>query len=329
MEDALIRANAMHRKYYAADAHFDLGAELYERKRRGETDILKEYIPQWDKIGLKLVVVSVFLRNSELGEGALRRTFEQIALIKEAVGLHQDRVMMVLGAEDLIKCLNGPKTGFVLYLEGLDCIEDDVSLLPLLYELGVRGAALTWSRENKLATGCCRSTENTDRRGSITKAGRSVVKKMKELGMFIDASHLNDEGMRELLREKKGNVLATHSNCRWVCNHYRNLSKELVKMIIKDGGIIGINANSVLLGGDVRVMARHIYEMVKMAGINKVCIGLDLCDRYSYGEKEDVLSEYSQWILLTAHLFKLGMNEEEISKIMGKNLVNYLAGLLV
>lgn len=337
MEEAINRAAAMHEKYYAADAHFDLGAELYVREKRGEEDILKEYIPQWEKISLRIVVASVFLKDSELDTwknsglpsvSALRRTLLQLTLIKEAVLLHEDKMMLIKNRTDLEHCLLSGKTGLVLYLEGLDVLLEDIWLLEVLYELGVRGAALTWSRKNKLATGCCRSTQHEDKKGGITRAGLCALEKMKELGMFVDVSHLNDEGMEQLLKIKDIHVLATHSNCRWLNNHYRNLTRPMAREIVSNGGIIGINANKVLLNGDIRVMAEHIYEMSKVVGPDKVCLGLDLCDRYSEGAREDVLMDYTRVILLTAHLVKLGMQEEEISRIMGKNLVDFLKKVL-
>lgn len=145
------------------------------------------------KGGFDLIVSSVYLQNHELPEGGLRAALEQIVVLKEQIRKNPE-FLEIRSVEDLDRCLKDHRIGIILYMEGLDCIGSDVRLLTALWELGVRGASLTWSRRNLLASGCCKASECYEIRGGLSPEGFDVVREMERLGMFVDVSHLNDDG---------------------------------------------------------------------------------------------------------------------------------------
>lgn len=108
--------------------------------------------------------------------------------------------------EDLDRCLEDHLIGIILYMEGLDCIGSDVRLLTALWELGVRGASLTWSRRNLLASGCCKANECYEIRGGLSPEGFDVVREMERLRMFVDVSHLNDDGLKIFGKQQSGHL---------------------------------------------------------------------------------------------------------------------------
>lgn len=145
-----------------------------------------------------------------------------------------------------------PNTDFLYSIEGCDYIKDDKEL-STLYNLGLRSIILVWNNENKYGSG------NRSDKG-LTNLGKSFIKKAVELGIIIDLSHANEktfDDMIELL--KKGNfnsknpiIIASHSNCKTLCDRKRNLTDEQLIKLRDIGGYIGLfsNRNFVSLNTD-------------------------------------------------------------------------------
>lgn len=101
---------------------------------------------------------------------------------------------------ELDENLAAGRISILLSMEGLDPMGNDLSLLRTFYDLGVRGAGLTWSRRNAFATGCCTAGQFREIPGGLTELGKEAVRKMERLGMWLDVSHLSNDGFRGCLR---------------------------------------------------------------------------------------------------------------------------------
>jgi membrane dipeptidase len=123
----------------------------------------------------------------------------------------------------------------VLSLEGGEALGNDLSIIRLLYRLGVRQLGLTWNCANALSDGC-----KERRNGGLTNFGRECVKEMVRLGMIVDVSHLSQQGFWDVVSIPNVRVMASHSNCLKYCNHPRNLNDDQIKAIINLNGLIGI-----------------------------------------------------------------------------------------
>ncbi|MBQ1231541.1 MAG: membrane dipeptidase [Clostridia bacterium] len=165
--------------------------------------------------------------------------------------------------EDLTK-----DTCFMLTLEGGSPIKN-VSDVDMLYSHGVRVVTLTWNGKNKIAGGA-----NT--KAPLTSFGKKVIKRMNELGMVIDLSHINDVSFFDAL-SLSNRVVATHSCCRSIANVPRNLTDEQIKAIIDKKGIIGICLYPRFLGGDnvFEAFSRHFSHILSLGGEDAVAIGSD------------------------------------------------------
>ena len=175
-EGYLKKAKEMHRKYPVADAHLDLAGEILIRRKLGEENVIKKhYAENWKKAGLNVVISSVYVPTRILEEGgAWEDTLAQIKALKEDLEPLAD-FLLITDKEGLNEAVRGEKTGILLYMEGLDCIGEDISLIEELYCMGVRGASLTWSRKNALATGCGKAGEYRQISGGLSKYGRKAV----------------------------------------------------------------------------------------------------------------------------------------------------------
>lgn len=142
-----------------------------------------------------------------------------------------------------------------------------------LHSRGVRCIALTWNGSNKIGGGA------EDPNTGLTEFGKSVIRKMNELNMLVDVSHLNDKTFYDAARVNGGPLIATHSNSRTVCPHRRNLTDDMYKIIIETGGAAGINFYPLFLTEskkcDISDIIRHIDHFLELGGENSLGIGAD------------------------------------------------------
>jgi len=340
-ESYLTQAVALHRANPTVDAHLDLAGEILLRRLAGEKEVVRRhYLSDFKKAGIRLVVSSVFVETGNLGNG-WQSALDQIAALKEDIkGL--DEVALIERKGDLDRTLKEDRIGILLYMEGLDCIGEDIDRLDELFGQGVRGASLTWSRPNALATGCCKAAEHKQIPGGLTQAGKRAVKRLEELSMFLDVSHLNDDGFDDLCRIAERSFIATHSGSRRIFDSFRNLTDEQMGCLAAQGGIMGMNgcqciAGS-LLGNHLEMLCRHIeYETAKL-GAEHVGYGFDLCDSYDQASavlkgkphitRNDCLLNHGQVPLVTAALLQRGMDEGSLKQIIGGNFFRYFGSIL-
>lgn len=361
-EEYFARAKELHRNNPVVDAHLDLAGEILLRNRAGEKEVVKRYyLPYFKEADLNLVFSSVYVESGNLSRG-WENALEQIGALKEDIKELSD-VVLVENRSDMDKVLGQGKIGILLYMEGLDCIGEDIDRLDALYGLGVRGASLTWSRKNALGCGCCKASEHRQVSGRLTRAGERAVKRLEELSMFLDVSHLNDEGFEHVCKLAERSFIATHSGSRKIYDSFRNLTDGQILALSKRGGIMGMNgckyiAGS-LAGNHIEMLCRHIEYEVEKAGPEHVGFGFDLCDSYDQArarlknysdnlhvnhennggamdfekeatcvERDDCLPNHGQIPVVTAALLQRGMDEDTVKKIIGGNFTRYLINVI-
>lgn len=257
----------LHRTCPVADAHLDLVTEVYRRRKKGERGVLNTYYrEEFQKGGVNLVVASLFLGEDELEESGengifpkgalLKKSLEMLAVFYEDLEETKGRMQIVTDRDSLFRITakrgfsRQYRVGIVLYLEGLDMLEEEPELLRCFHAMGVRGAALTWNRRTKpvnaFAAGCGRDDGQRPAYGkrdqAITDKGVQALFLMEKLGIFVDSSHLSREAAWLLPSFTKKAFAATHSNSAALVPHRRNLTDGEIEQIAKRGGVIGVNA---------------------------------------------------------------------------------------
>src|SRR6056297_66167 len=328
------KALKLHKENTVIDAHLDLGAIIFERKRKGEKDIIKNhFLKDFKKAGFNLIVGAIYVDDIYIPEMALRVALDQIVELREEIE-STDELMLITTKKDLKNSLEKEKIGIMISLEGADPILNDLNLLNVFYKMGVRGLGLTWSRRNYVADGSYFGNPQEGIKGGITPFGIKAVKKCEELGIFIDASHLNDSGFSDLLKVSKKPFIASHSNSREINNIVRNLTNNQMKEIGKKNGVIGINGYTNIVSQDkkeqnISKLCDHIEKIIENAGENSIGYGFDLCGLLSDSEEDiDVVKTHEESLLVTEELLKRGYSEKIIKKIIGGNFYNFYEKML-
>ncbi|MCD6435591.1 MAG: dipeptidase [Clostridiales bacterium] len=324
-------AKKLHEENILIDSHLDLGGIILKYRANGETKVLNKYfLDDFKSASFNLIIAAVFIENDDLPDMALKIALRQIEGIYEDVLECSENFFIVKDKKDLEKVKELNKIGILISLEGAEPIGTDLSLLNTFYRLGVRALGLTWSRRNFVADGSYFGSPEEGIRGGLTPFGIKVVRRAQELGIFIDVSHLNDEGLKDVIKYSKKPFIASHSNSRVLNNITRNLTDDQLRQIGENGGVIGVNAYKSIISVDkneqtILKMCDHIEHMVKIAGNKNVGFGFDLCNKYyNDGKKHDMLDDHSEAIKITEELLNRGMEEEIVIGILGKNFYEFL-----
>jgi membrane dipeptidase len=215
--------------------------------------------------------------------------------------------------------------GVILTVEDASCLEGNIANLYNLYNEGVRVIGLTWNGRNEIATGVKFSNTKED---GLTKFGEEVVRKMNELGIIIDVSHLSEKSFYDVMKVTSKPVIASHSCSKALCNNLRNLTDEQIRLIANNGGIIGINFYRDFLcedrnKADVECVVKHIKHISEIGGSKCVCLGSDY-DGMSRNNTAKGLEDNSKLINLVNALKTSGFSDEEIDGIMWRNELEFL-----
>ena len=350
-EKYLEQARKIHQENPVVDAHFDLAAEVYERRLTGESGVVEQrYLPHFQEAGLNILVSSIYLTNRDLPELGLRKALGQITALKEDLEPVGDRIRVTKSRAELEENLAAGRISVLLSLEGLDPLGNDLSLLRTFYDLGVRGAGLTWSRRNAFATGCCTAGQFKEIPGGLTELGKEAIRRMERLGMWLDVSHLSNEGFRDVCDLAEQPFIASHSDAWAVHENYRNLTDDQIREIAGRGGVIGLNACGYLTGmmserektaeqeADAALLrlCEHAEHLVRIADPEHVGYGFDLCKGLEettpriHFETEiyDVLAHHGEMVKLTALLLQRGMDTEAVKGVVGGNFLRYYRRIL-
>lgn len=157
---------------------------------------------------------------------------------REAVNLNSDIAAFALSSSDAYSNKENGLVSIFLGLENASPIGDSLDNIKYMYDSGVRYMTLCHSGDNQICDSC--STVQK-RWGGLSPFGREVVSEMNRLGMLIDVSHASDDTFYDVLKYSDRPVVATHSCCRALCNHPRNMTDDMIRSLAAAGGVIQIN----------------------------------------------------------------------------------------
>jgi membrane dipeptidase len=272
------RAKQLHDRALVLDTHadttqrmvFDPRFNIGERHGDGNIDI-----PRMRDGGMDSVFFSIWVPSDVTGPIAVKRAFDQIDAVREAVRLHPDDLALATTAAEVRNAVKAGKIAALMGMEGGHMIDDDMRLLRIYAALGVRYMTLTHFKNNNWADS---STDKPAHNG-LTAFGKDVVREMNRLGMMIDISHVADKTFYDVLGLTKAPVIASHSSSRAIANHPRNMTDDMMRALAKNGGVVMINYHAGFLSEEFRVAAEkeHGDVVVAMSAMSKKCAGNEAC----------------------------------------------------
>ena len=253
--------------------------------------------------------------------------------VKRTLAENPDKAALTVSMSQALE--NKKKGLFSLFLglengSPLGDSEDAFENLQKLYNAGVRYITLCHSTSNQICDSCASTTPKWN---GLSPFGKRLVAEMNRIGMLVDVSHISDSAFYDVLACSTKPVVATHSSCRALADHPRNMTDDMIRELAARGGVIQINFYPVFLdsefaarfssSGDLdlerpsyKLIADHIDHVVSLVGVDYVGIGSD----YDGIEiTPDGMEDISMMPKLFDELRSRGYSEEDLAKIAGGN----------
>jgi membrane dipeptidase len=249
-DDVAARARKLHFSSIVVDAHDDTTQRLLDgdfdlgpRNTRGSIDV-----PRMREGGLGAVFFAIWMPSKITGPPAVQRALDQIAVVREQVRKHRNDLVLAATAAEVREAHKQGQIAALMGVEGGHMIASDLGVLRAYAALGVGYLTLTHSGNAEWADS---STDRPTHNG-LTDFGKDVVREMNRLGVMVDISHVSDKTFRDVLEVSKAPVFASHSSCRAICDHPRNMTDDMILALAAKNGVIQINYHVGFLSQEFR-----------------------------------------------------------------------------
>ena len=331
--------------------------DISKSQRKLQTDIPRL---RQGGVGAQFWSVWVPVETGYRGE-ALSTTLEQIDLVKRMITRYPETFELALNTSDIERIHKEGKIASLIGVEGGYSIEESLSTLDKLYNLGARYMTLTHGDSLSWAD----SATDAPKSNGLSPFGKQVVTKMNDLGMMVDISHVSAKTMHDAIDTSEAPVIFSHSSAQAVADSSRNVPDDVLKRLHEKDGVVMVNFFSgfvvpvaaksyidsldyerefkkthddpkvvkdemarwkkqhQLPKGTIHDLLDHIDHISKVAGVQYVGIGSDF-DGVSVLPKQ--LEDVSCYPYITQGLLDRGYTEEQIRGILGGNMMRVFRG---
>ena len=327
-KELIQKARDMHTRFLSVDTHTDTPLKFIRNKNFnfGEKSNFQVDLPKMERGMLDGVFMASYVgqgpRDKASLDSAIQVVTELIDIIYSQVERNKDRCAIARTVDDLKRLKEEGKKAIFIGIENGYGIGKDIANLERFKERGVNYLTLCHVYDNDL---CDSSSQSKNEWGGLSPFGEEVVCEMNRLGMIIDISHAGESTFWDVIKLSKKPVIASHSGCKAIYDHNRNLTDEQLRALAQNGGVIQIYGVYVFLSPNRRNttlndMLDHLDHAVKVAGIDHVGIGSD----FDGGSGVIGCQHAGQLLNITAGLIERGYSEEEIAKIWGGNFLRVM-----
>lgn len=323
----------------------------------------KEFLETFQAAG----VTCIFQNAGEEGSDPLR-LIKRLAHFTEATDLLRPELTKVLRVEDVLAVKKAGQVSLCFTGNGVplrqewQSVRDELRLIRLFHELGIRMMHLTYNRRNPIGDG---AGEPHD--GGLSDFGQAVVAEMNRVGVMVDVAHSGWKTSLDAAKASKLPMVASHTACADVYRHFRSKPDAVIRAICDTGGYVGVCCISRFLGGegDIQVFLNHLDHLLKKFGSDHAAIGTDISytsrfdkeerlkvprradgssalssggDRWEHlWPKDDYQTTieaeqsiaWTNWPLFTLGLVMRGHSDETIRKVLGGNVMRVLKAQVV
>jgi membrane dipeptidase len=226
-----------------------------------------------------------------------------------------DGIVAVTSHEEIVEAKKKGLVCGLLSLEGAEPLMGEIALLRVFYRLGFRMLSFAWNYRTPFADGLDAKRAES----KLPELGVQALEEMERLGMVFDVSHLADTVFWDVADLMNGPFIASHSNCRAVCDHPRNLTDDMIRALADHGGVMGMNFAPAFVDKNkatVEKVVDHVDHIVDIVGPDHVGLGSDFD---GIGSTPEGLEDVSKIPNITKVLVRRGYSDEDILKILGGN----------
>lgn len=222
---------------FILDSHCDTPSQVYRLRDlsidnpRGHVDF-----PKMKKGGIDACFFALYIPYGYSESEAIEYSGKLLAKLEECVSMNSDVAAFAANRQEAMANKAKGLVSVFIGLENGSALGDDAGRLEWFYERGVRYMTLCHNADNRICDSAAQGTANN----GLSRFGKEVVKKMNSLGMLVDCAHISDKSFYDVLDCSQSPVVSTHSCCRALSNHRRNMSDDMIKALADNGGVIQI-----------------------------------------------------------------------------------------
>src|SRR5580704_317026 len=276
-DDIADRARKLHFSSIVLDTHddttqrfFSKSFDIGKRNPDGHIDI-----PRMREGGMNAIFFSIWIDGRIMGPPSIQKALDQIDAVHENVNKYSKDMAFCRTAEEVRRAHAQGKIAALIGVEGGHMIGNDIRMIRIFSELGARYMTLSHFYNDEWADS---STDKPAHNG-LTDFGKEIVREMNRQGMLVDISHVSDKTFYDALEISKAPLIASHSSCRALCDHVRDMNDDMIKALAAKGGVIQINYEKSFIdqaykdayakasGGVVQ----HLDELKKKCGDDGEC----------------------------------------------------------
>jgi membrane dipeptidase len=301
------QARKLHFSSIVVDTHDDTTQRLFSkdfdlsaRNATGHIDI-----PRMREGGLSAIFFSIWIDGRTMGPLAIQKALDQIDAVQQNVRKNSKDLAFARTVDDVRRAQKEKKIAVLMGIEGGHMLGNDIRMVRIYSELGVRYMTLSHFYNDEWADS---STDKPAHNG-LTDYGKDIVREMNRQGMLVDISHVSDKTFYDALAVSKAPLIASHSSCRALCDHARNMTDDMIKALAAKGGVIQINyeksfidqaykdASDKWSGGVVEMMDK----LKKQCGDDEACMGEKMGQEEKQATAEGKLPHVS-WERIVDHI---------------------------
>ena len=319
---------------FILDSHCDTPSELV-RGRNMFADSPESHVdfPKLRRGEVDGAFFALYIPADMDTDEAYAHALKMSGAVKNLIEAAPDRARLAVSADEALENKSKGLFSIFLGLENGSPIGKSMDRLHEFYDSGVRYMTLCHSRDNQICDSCASAEGKWH---GLSPFGKEVIAAMNSMGMLVDVSHISDKSFYDVLECSSKPVVATHSCCRKLADHPRNMTDEMIRNLASAGGVIQINFYPVFLdssftyseGMDMsarpsyRYIADHIDHVVSLVGTDHVGIGSDF-DGIEVTPKG--MEDISMMPVLFDELRKRGYSEADLEKIASGNFFRVMS----
>jgi membrane dipeptidase len=318
-DDIAERARKLHFSSIVLDTHDDTTQRFFskdydigKRNPDGHVDI-----PRMREGGMNAIFFSIWIDGRIMGAPAVQKALDQIDAVHENVIKYSKDMMFCRTAAEVREAHKQGKIAALIGVEGGHMIGNDIRVLRMFGDLGVRYMTLSHFYNDEWADS---STDKPAHNG-LTDFGKDIVREMNRQGIMVDISHVSDKTFYDALEVSKAPLIASHSSCRALCNHVRDMSDDMIKALAAKGGVIQINYEKSFIDQSYKDASEKVTggvvaqfdQFKKECGDDQECFGRKMAEQEKKATAEGKLPHVS-WERIIEHI-------EHVAKLVGPDHV--------
>ncbi len=317
------QAKEIHTLHPIIDSHCDTpmlyeegGFDLSMRNHTAQVDIVK-----MGEGYLDATITVAYISQSTPKQEATQKAISILRRFKSDLSTHSQQIICAYSPDEVIQAKRGGLKSVMLGVENGLAIGDDLSNVDLFKSEGVTYITLCHNGSNDI----CDSAVGDAIHSGLSEFGKRVIERMNRVGITVDISHSSEQSTLDAMRLSSQPIIASHSSCKSLCDHPRNLSDDTIKRLAASGGVIQICGYGGFLTSNEKAtihdMIAHIEHVVSLVGDDYVGVGSD----FDGGGGVEGFEGANHFMNITIELLRRGHSTERVAKIMGGNILRVLS----